>query len=296
MIVHGRPQELGRSAITRPALRYHGGKWVLAPWIIANMPPHQIYVEPFGGGASVLLRKARAYAEVYNDIHGEVVNLFRVLRDHGAELRRRAELTPFSREEYRASFGYASDPIERARHLLVRSFMGFGSNSVNRVVNSGFRGKSKRSGTTPAHDWMHFPDALQAITARLRGVVIENRPAADVIASNDGDDVLFYCDPPYVAETRTRGAGRGARAGYVHEMADNDHRDLAEVLRSVQGMVMLSGYRCTMYDQLYAEWHRLDHKALADGARERTESLWLNPAAQERFGLFAAGMAAGGAV
>ena len=68
----------------RAALRWHGGKWILAPWIIAHFPPHRVYTEAFGGGASVLLRKGRAKSEVYNDLDSEVVNLFRVLQDRAS--------------------------------------------------------------------------------------------------------------------------------------------------------------------------------------------------------------------
>lgn len=135
---------------TRPIVRWHGGKWLLAPWIITNMSAHRVYVEPFGGGASVLLRKPRAHSEVYNDLDGEIVNLFRVARDHGGDLVYRLGLTPFAREEFEASYERSNDPVEQARRTVVRSFMGFGSNAHNRAT--GFRAKSRRSGTSPSRD------------------------------------------------------------------------------------------------------------------------------------------------
>ncbi|MBH9009927.1 DNA adenine methylase [Pseudomonas aeruginosa] len=103
--------------VRRPILRYHGGKWKLAPWIIQHLPPHHTYVEPFGGAASVLLRKARSHAEVYNDLNGDVVNLFRVARDHGEKLRQALTLTPFARDEFEASYVETTDPLERARRF-----------------------------------------------------------------------------------------------------------------------------------------------------------------------------------
>ncbi|TJV23013.1 MAG: DNA adenine methylase, partial [Mesorhizobium sp.] len=147
------------NAPTRPVLRWHGGKWLLAPWIIEHFPAHRIYVEPFGGAASVLLRKPRAYAEVYNDLDGDVVNLFRVLQDPlgGGELMRRLELTPFARAEFELGWDATDDQVERARRLIIRAFMGFGSNAHSDMgrghKTTGFRANSSRSGTTPAHDW-----------------------------------------------------------------------------------------------------------------------------------------------
>lgn len=256
------------SVCVRPILRYHGGKWLLAPWIISHMPTHRVYVEPFGGAASVLLRKPRSYAEVYNDLDGELVNLFRVVRDHGAELVRQLELTPFAREEFTESYQPTSDPLEQARRTVIRSFMGFGSNSHSKV--SGFRSNSKRSGTTPAHDWANYPAALTRIIDRLRGVCIEHRQAAEVMVAHDGPDTLYYVDPPYVAATRNAGYD------YRHEMDDEQHRCLAGDLHSLQGTVMLSGYPCSLYDELYSDWYRVERQSLADGARPRTEVLRIN--------------------
>lgn len=258
---------------TRPIVRYHGGKWMLAPWILSHFPHHRIYVEPFGGGGSVLLRKERSYAEVYNDLDEELVNLFIVTRDHGAELIRLLELTPFSRKEFVQSYEPTDDRVERARRTVIKAFMGFGSNAIHRIT--GFRSNSHRSGTTPAWDWKNYPEALQYIVDRLRGVAIENRDAMELIPTHDSKRTLFYCDPPYVLGTR----GNTAK-DYEFELSDRQHYDLAALLHTVKGMVVVSGYPSTLYDdELYADWHRVECQALADGARKRVEVLWLNPAA-----------------
>jgi len=257
----------------RPALRWHGGKWMLAPWILSHFPKHRIYVEPFGGAASILLRKQRAYAEVYNDLDASVVNLFRVLRSERAgELVEALRLTPFAREEFAAAYEDARDPVEAARRLIVRSFMGFGSNGHNRAT--GFRANGSRSGTTPAQDWANYPDALAVIIRRLSGVVIESRDAREVMGAHDGPDTLHYVDPPYVFSTRA-----DLSKDYAHEMDDGDHADLLAFLKTLRGKVLLSGYPSALYDGALAGWQRIERKALADGARERTEVLWKNPAA-----------------
>jgi DNA adenine methylase len=263
-----RYQAMTVTAPTRPLLRYHGGKWRLAPWIIANFPRHKVYVEPFGGAASVLLQKERTYAEVYNDLDGEIVNLFRVLRSHGEALRTAIELTPFSRDDFAESYEPTKDPLEQARRTVTRSFMGFGSNSHNRPT--GFRSNSNRSGTTPAHDWRNYPDNLPTIVERLRGVCIENRDAMEVMSAHDEPHTLHYVDPPYVHSTRDKGGD------YRHEMTNVQHEALGQFLHGLQGMVCLSGYPCALYDSLYGDWRRVERKAHADGARDRMEVLWMN--------------------
>jgi DNA adenine methylase len=263
----------------RPALRYHGGKFLLAPWIIQHFPEHRTYVEPFAGAASVLLRKPRSYAEIYNDRWDEVVRVFRVLRDpvQAAELEKLLRLTPFARTEFDCANHEAISrmpDLEAVRLTVFRSFAGFGSASTNGKYSTGFRCNSNRSGTTPAQDWMHFPDCLKEFTQRLQGVVIENKDAIEVIQQHDCSDALFYVDPPYPHSTRNMQRGNAA---YECEMSDGDHRHLAEVLQSLQGRVLISGYACELYDrELYADWHRVQCDHLADGARPRTEVLWAN--------------------
>lgn len=263
----------------RPVVRYHGGKWILAPWIISFFPEHRVYVEPFGGGASVLMRKPRSYAEVYNDLDAEIVNVFRVLRDEAtsARLCELLRLTPFARADFVESYEPSSDPTEQARRTITRSFMGFGSNAHNK--KTGFRSNSNRSGTTPAHDWANYPQNIRAFCERLAGVVIESKPATGLLDTHDSAQTLFYVDPPYVF------ASRGKGTDYSHEMTDDDHRALAASLHSVAGMVVLSGYPSDLYVELYSDWQRHERAHLADGAAKRTEVVWLNPACVARLDL-----------
>lgn len=266
----------------RPILRWHGGKWLLAPWIIGHFGSHRVYVEPFGGAWSVGFRKPRAQAEVWNDLDGELVNLFRVMRSRAtaADLTAALRLTPFARDEFNDAYEPAADPVERARRLIVRSFMGHGSDGASGMYRTGFRANSNRSGSTPAVDWINLPDSLDHAVARLQGVVIENRPAMQVMASHDGPGTLHYVDPPYLAETRRRTNRRADNGGtYRHELTDADHAELLAFLGTLKGMVVLSGYPAPLYDDALSGWRRIERAALADGALPRTEVLWLNHAA-----------------
>ena len=270
--------------VTRTVLRWHGGKWMLAPWIVAHLPEHRTYVEPFGGAASVLLRKPRAYSEVYNDLDDEVVNLFRVLRDPeaGPRLVEALRLTPFARAEFEESYVPAEEPVERARRLVVRSYMGHGADGVTSPYRTGFRSNALKRGSTPQRDWENYPEALGRTIARLREVIVENRDALEVMAKHDSQDTLHYVDPPYVWETRSRIDRKPDGGNYRHELTDAQHVELLKSLRDLRGMVVLSGYATEMYDGMLADWRRIEREAHADGGRDRTEVLWINPAADAR--------------
>lgn len=220
----------------------------------------------------MLLRKPRSYAEIYNDLDGEIVNLFRVVRDHGEDLARRIEETPFAREEFEISYKPTSDPIEQARRTMVRCGMGFGSSAMNTSNKTGFRGSATRSGTHPGTDWANQPKNVRLIIERMRGVVIENRDGLELMRYHDAPTTLHYVDPPYVHDSRT---WQGGKEAYRHEMSNEDHRKMAECLESLQGMVMLSGYPTPLYDELFAGWRRIEKRAMADKAAARTEVLWL---------------------
>jgi DNA adenine methylase len=274
--------------LQRPILRYHGGKWLKGKWIISHFPKHRVYVEGFGGGGSVLMQKVRSYAEVYNDKWDIVWNVFHVVRDRemATELERRIRLTPYSRKEFSQcgdiDLRKIADPIEKARLTIFRSFAGFGSASTNAKYSTGFRANSNRSGTTPAQDWLNYPNHINAFTERLQGVVIENKDYREVIDQHDSKETLIYLDPPYVHSTRNMQRGNAA---YACEMIDQDHIDMAERVNRVKGMCIISGYGNELYQDLFKDWKLIRSKAYADGAAERIECLWLNKNAYQHSNL-----------
>jgi DNA adenine methylase len=275
------------NAPTRPILRWHGGKWLLAPWILSHFPAHRVYVEPYGGAWSVGFQKKRSYAEIWNDLDDELWNLFSVLKDdrRAARLVDLICLTPFARAEFDHAYAPTRNTVERARRLLVRSFMGHGSDGASGIYRTGFRAASNRSGTTPAHDWVNFPPALAQVIERLRGVVIERRPALQIMARHDAPDALHFVDPPYLIETRSRANRRTDNGGvYRHELTSEQHVELLASVQDLEGMVILCGYPSDLYNDMLPKWRRIDRKAFADGALERTECLWLNQACADRQG------------
>ncbi len=247
------------------------------------MPAKPDQPEPFGGAASVLMRKPRAYAEVYNDLSESVVNVFRVLRDpaSASELKRRVELTPYARAEFEesewAEVEDVDDPVERARRTVFRACAAFGSTGVSSSRKTGFRSDTSREGVIPAHDWVNWAKEIDAFTQRLQGVVIERRHALEVIQAHDSIQTLHYVDPPYVHATRTRRASRD----YAYEMTDGDHEAIAEALHGARGMVVVSGYQSDLYERVYKGWVQKFHVAATVRGAKRTECLWLNRAAAQ---------------
>jgi DNA adenine methylase len=285
-------------SVTKPVLRYHGGKFRLAQWILRFFPEHRCYVEPFGGAAGVLLQKQRAYAEVYNDLDGDIVNFFRVLRDPQlrAQLERACTVTPYARGEFELAWEPTDDPVERARRTAIRAQMGFGSAGATKG-QTGFRIDTKRAYGTAQQLWAEYPPALADAGRRLAGVLIENRPAIDVMQQHDGHETLHFIDPPYVLETRVLqgGMSNGQHGYYRHEMSDGDHEELLASLLGLEGMVVLSGYETDLYNDVLVGWERHSTSARISAGRGtalRTECVWLNPACsaglrRARGGLFA---------
>lgn len=286
------------SAITRPVLRYHGGKFRLAPRLIDLFPPHHVYTEAFGGSASVLMQKPRSHAEIYNDLDREVVNVFRVLQNPKRARRLAAllEVTPFAREEFNLAYTHTRSEVERARRTIIRAFMGFGSDSITRVkasaagfntrisstMRAGFRVNSWRSNTCAAVDWARYPSTVSLFCERLRGVVLENRNALRVIEKSDRVDTLHYVDPPYPYSLRHGGSkDKRCEHNYRHELSDKQHEQLAELLHSLQGMVIISSYPGPLYQKLYRDWEVVEWTGhqFCHNSQKRTEAVWMNAAA-----------------
>lgn len=271
------------AVIKHPAIRYHGGKFRLASWIISHFPAHRCYVEPFGGGASVLLKKAPSEAEVYNDLDGDVVNLFRVLRNSESRqaLIDACALTPYSRGEFCCAYEQTDDPIEQARRLIVRATMGFGSAGATKG-KTGFRLDTRRNSATAQKIWARQPDNLAAVGSRFAGVLIENRDAIQCMRDHDTVSTLHFVDPPYVHETRVETAKNSA---YRFEMTNAQHAELLNTLKELRGAVIVCGYNSDLYNNALTGWKRLTRTTAANGSAgsvQRTECLWINPAAQQK--------------
>lgn len=267
--------------IKHPAIRYHGGKFRLASWIIGHFPEHRCYVEPFGGGASVLLKKEPSDAEVYNDLDGDVVNLFRVLRDRemAQQLIDACALTPYSRAEFNCAYEDSNSQVEQARRLVVRATMGFGSAGATKG-KTGFRLDTKRNSATAQRIWARQPDNLAAVASRFAGVLIENRGAIQCMLDHDTVSTLHFVDPPYLHETRVETAKNSA---YRFEMTNEEHVELLDTLKGLQGAVIVCGYDSNLYNNAQTGWKRVTRTTAANGfagSVQRTECLWLNQAAQ----------------
>lgn len=270
--------------VNKPVMRYHGAKFRLAPWVISFFPEHQTYVEPFGGSAGILMQKPRAYAEIYNDLDGDVVNLFRVLRDEvkAKRLMDQCMITPFAREEFEQAYESCDCPVERARRTLIRATMGFGSAGASKG-STGFRVDTRRSYGTASHLWATYPASIASFTSRLQGILIENRPAIDVMQKHDGSETLHYVDPPYMHGTRYIGGS----AYYRHELTDSDHEKLLQELQQLEGFVIVSGYDSDLYNDVLPGWEKHSTRARMSsnrGTGTKIECLWINPRCSDRSG------------
>jgi DNA adenine methylase len=233
------------------------------------------YIEPFGGSASVLLNRPPAEVETLNDVDSALMQFFTVLRKHTRELTRAIALTPFSRDEYVQALETCEDPIENARRFYIRIRQGWiaQSHATEGSWMYTITSSSKGMGSSVAK-WIGSADVLPMVADRLRRVQLENQPATRVVTRFDHPDALFYCDPPYMMQTR-----KGGR-GYTHEMSFEQHQELATTLKAAQGRVAITHYDCPEMRELYSDWHVTAGEPYAmpsSPTREvRQDFLWTN--------------------
>ncbi len=266
------------------AFGWYGGKYSHLDWLLPLLPATVHYCEPFGGSGAVLINRKPSPVETYNDIDGELVNFFRVLRERKSELLEAIGLTPFSREELRIAVRGETEGVsdlERARRFFVRARQvrtGLAQTaSEGRWAHCKLTTRSEMAGAVSR--WLGSVEGLSEIAQRLLRVQIENAPALEVIRRFDSPDTLFYCDPPYVHESRSD------TKAYAYEMTDEEHRKLSGALHSVKGKVALSGYHSVLMDELYGDWQYVEAPAKKahstntgpdNNKQSRTEVLWVN--------------------
>ena len=270
------------STLDRPkkliAFGWYGGKYSHLDWLLPYLPECTHYCEPFAGSGAVLLNREPSPVETYNDLDGEVVNFFRVLREQKERLIEAISLTPFSREEFAlaCNINPTLSDFERARLFFVRARQvrtGLAQKAtLGRWANCKNTSRSGMSGVVSR--WLGGIENLEYIAERLIRVQIENRPALDVIDLYDSEETLFYCDPPYLHETR------GDINSYGFEMTDSHHEELAKKLNKVQGLVAISNYDCDLMNDMYPseKWfkHSSELKTIHSTKDKRQEVLWLN--------------------
>ncbi len=266
------------------AFGWYGGKYSHLDWLLPLLPKTKHYCEPFGGSAAVLINRYPSPVETYNDIDGEVANFFCVLREQKEALLEAIGLTPFSKEELRLAVSQPSKNIsdlERARRFFVRARQV--RTGLAQTASEGRWAHCKlttRAGMAGAVSrWLGSVEGLSEIAQRLLRVQIENAPALEVIKRYDSPHTLFYCDPPYVHESRTD------INAYAYEMSNDEHRKLADLLHHIQGKVAISGYHSNLMDELYGGWDYIEaptKKAHSTNTnannikQSRTEVLWIN--------------------
>lgn len=260
-------------------VKYPGSKWSLANWIIGFFPEHHSYLEPFFGSGAVLFNKPRSNIETVNDLDGNVVNLFECIRTDPEKLAHQIYWTPYAREVYEKAFReIPEDQFEAAANFYIRLNMGHGFRTNGEKV--GWKNDVQgRERSYASQDWCNLPEKIMQAAERLRGVQIDNMPAIELIQRFNFENVLIYCDPPYMLETR-----HGKQ--YRCEMTDHDHEKLLTILKEHKGKVLISGYDTDLYKSMLTGWNRYETIAYSQVCSKKNEVLWINydpPARQMNF-------------
>lgn len=259
----------------RAIIRYPGSKWGIADWIISHFPENYeklVYLEPFVGSGAVFFNKRPGAVETINDLDGDIVNLFQVLRETPEELKRVLALTPYSREEYSRSFEPCEEPLERARRYMVRTTQAIGAKLDGKC---GWRNHKQMEISGTVCKWAGITQTIYPAACRLLGdtkhlVQIEHMDALRLIERYDNQDVLMYLDPPYVRSTRKSGRL------YRHEMDDGDQCRLLDLISRSKAKIVLSGYASPMYNEALQGWYQDTTMSQTTSAAMARETIWIN--------------------
>lgn len=247
-------------------LKYPGGKWRIADWIISQFPAHKVYLEPFFGGGGVFFNKRPSYIETINDINGDIVNLFRVCRERPSELVAALALTPWAREEYINCYEIEGDDVERARRTVVRHHQSYGTTNSN--LNTWKNSQMFNSPRCP-QSWAALPETVFKVCDRLKEAQIENTDALTLIERYNSPETLIYIDPPYLQSLRTRNM-------YKYEMTDKQHVELLKLIMQSKSKICLSAYDNELYNDYLKGWYTAEKKTTAQNGLPRTEKLYMN--------------------
>lgn len=259
----------------RAVFRYPGSKWSIADWIIAHFPAgyeHMVYLEPFLGSGAVFFNKRPGAVETVNDLDGDIVNLFQILRNRPEELQRALDLTPYSREEYDLSFQPCADPLEKARRYMVKTTQAIGAKLNGKC---GWRNHKQMKIGGTACKWAGITETIDEAAKRLRGsatnlVQIEQMDAFRLIERYNNPDCLIYLDPPYVRSSLKSGAL------YRCEMTDADHRRLLGLIANSRAKIILSGYENELYDKALQGWWKDTTMSQTTSTKMAVETIWMN--------------------
>lgn len=250
----------------QPILKYPGAKWRLAKWVISQMPRHKVYLEPFFGSGAVLFNKQPSGIETINDIDGNVINLFKVIRYKPNELAALIEFTPWARDEYIKSYETTGDDLEDARRFLVRCWQAYATRTGYRT---GWRHSAQGQSPNMPEQWSKIPSRVLEVAERLKYVQIENMDAIELIKKHNHESVLIYADPPYTLDTRQKGI-------YKYDMNEESHIELLKALKKHCGLVILSGYENPLYKEYLKGWRVKKRKTATEKGQSKVEVIWMN--------------------
>lgn len=245
---------------------WFGAKRQLASRIVAALGPHNNYLEPFCGSLAVLMAKPVS-RETANDLHGDLINLARVLKHEDSALKLYADLSRIVVHE--AMFHEAYDryrrlwsripvsaefqDVGRAVDFMVCSWLGRNGMSGTPITNNRFCVRHTANGGSPTTRWSSVVESIPAWHMRLRNVTMLNRDAFELLEKFEDDtNACIYVDPPYIAK------GKGTR--YVHDFEPSDHERLVKLLRRFRHThIVVSYYDHPLLEKLYPDWTRTDY-------------------------------------